>query len=91
MSTDKYFKAALADFAFDAAYGDSIRHLHNRGFTPEEIKDHLEADSLSLERITEVIEKHERENINDTCDYEIVKEYDSYGRASFVRKKVSHQ
>ena len=60
MDGNSFFKNALSDFAFDAAYGDSIRHLHNSGYTPQRIKDYLGAESLTLERICEVIDKYER-------------------------------
>ena len=60
MDNNDFFKQALSDFAFDAAYGDSIRHLHDSGYTPERIKDYLGAPSLTLERIREVIEKYEK-------------------------------
>lgn len=60
MDNNDFFKQALSDFAFDAAYGDSIRHLHDSGYTPERIKDYLGAPSPTLERIREVIEKHEK-------------------------------
>lgn len=60
MDDNSFFRSALSDFAFDAAYGDSIRHLYNRGFTPQRIKDYLGAESLTLERICEVIEKYKR-------------------------------
>ena len=89
MENTGHFKKALADFAFDAAYGDSIRHLHNSGYTPEEIKSHLGADSLTVKRIQEVIEKSEQSVLNNDCNYEIVKVYDEYGRSSFVRRKIS--
>ena len=60
MDDNSFFRSALSDFAFDAAYGDSIRHLHNSGFTPQRIKDHLGAESLTIERICKVIEKYEK-------------------------------
>ena len=92
MSNNKYFREALTDFAFDAAYGDSIRHLHDSGYTPAQIKEHLGNEGLSEKKICEVIEKYNgtKQNIlNNNCDYESVKEYDPYGRSSFVRKKKS--
>lgn len=85
MGDNKYFREALSDFAFDAAYGDSIRHLHDSGYTPEQIREYLNTEALTVQRIQEVIDNHKP--INNDCDYEIVKEYDSYGRSSFVRKK----
>lgn len=92
MSNNKYFREALTDFAFDAAYGDSIRHLYDSGYTPAQIKEHLGSEGLSEQKICEVIEKYngtKQNNLNNDCDYEIIKEYDSYGRSSFVRKKKS--
>lgn len=93
MGENSYFREALSDFAFDAAYGDSIRHLHDSGFTPAQIREYLKTEALTEERIQEVIDKYRgtskssKEEINNGCDYEIVKEYDQYGRSTFVRKK----
>jgi hypothetical protein len=113
-----YFKKALSDFAFDAAYGDSIRHLYRKGYSPEAIKKHLNCESLSIERISSVIDRFKDSMVdgnssdekkssgqlqksldkspdspvgqptNSTCRYEYVKEYDSYGRASFIKRKI---
>ena len=66
MDDNSFFKNALSDFAFDAAYGDSIRHLYNSGFTPERIKDYLEAPSLTIEKIREVIDNYEKSKEKDT-------------------------
>ena len=60
MDDNSFFRAALSDFAFDAAYGDSIRHLHDHGYSPERIKDYLDAPSLKLEKIRDVIDKYEK-------------------------------
>lgn len=93
MGENSYFREALSDFAFDAAYGDSIRHLHDSGFTPTQIREYLKTEALTEERIQEVIDKYRgtsknsKEEINNGCDYEIVKEYDQYGRSTFVRRK----
>ena len=93
MGENSYFREALSDFAFDAAYGDSIRHLHDSGFTPAQIREYLKTEALTEERIQEVIDKYRgtskssKEEINNCCDYEIVKEYDQYGRSTFVRRK----
>lgn len=88
MSDNKYFKAALSDFAFDAAFGDSIRHLHNSGYTPEEIYKYLDSGSLSVDRIRDVIRRYEDTRNDNDGSYEYVKEYDSYGRASFIKRKA---
>lgn len=93
MGENSYFREALSDFAFDAAYGDSIRHLHDSGYTPAQIREYLKTQALTEERIREVIEKYTGKSgdtgkrINNSRDYEIVKEYDQYGRSTFVRKK----
>ena len=90
MSNNKYFREALTDFAFDAAYGDSIRHLYDSGYTPAQIKEYLGSEALTEQKICEVIDKYngtKHNSLNNNCDYEIVKEYDPYGRSSFVRKK----
>ena len=39
---NKYFKEALADFAFDVAAGSAIRHLYELGYTEEEIAKRLD-------------------------------------------------
>lgn len=90
MGNNKYFREALTDFAFDAAYGDSIRHLYDSGYTPAQIKDYLGSEGPGEQKICEVIEKYKntkQNNLNNSCDYEIVREYDAYGRSTFVRKK----
>lgn len=101
MGNNKYFREALSDFAFDAAYGDSIRHLHNSGYTPEQIREYLNTEALTEQKIREVIEKHTGQNdgtaddpdapINNGSYYEFVKEYDQYGHSYFVRKKKERQ
>ena len=115
---NSYFKKALSDFAFDVAYGDSIRHLYRKGYSPEAIKKHLDCESLSIERISYVIDRFKESmidiehsdaicsspssskitsdasdsrsghSVNNSCRYEYVKEYDPYGRASFIRRKI---
>lgn len=93
MGENSYFREALSDFAFDAAYGDSIRHLYDSGFTPAQIREYLKTEALTEKRIQEVIDKYKGisdvngKDINNSRDYEIVKEYDQYGRSTFVMKK----
>jgi hypothetical protein len=60
MDNNSFFREALSDFAFDAAYGDSIRHLHDHGYSPERIREYLNAPSLTLKKINEVIDKYEK-------------------------------
>ena len=101
MEDNRYFKNALEDFAFDVAYADSIRHLHKSGYSPEEIKKHLDSPSLSIDRIVDVIKKdnlysnessinNNNNSKNNTCHYEYVKEYDSYGHSNFIRKRIDN-
>ena len=66
MDDNSFFKNALSDFAFDAPYGDSIRHLYNSGYTPERIKDYLGAQSLTIEKICDVIDKYEKSKEKDS-------------------------
>ena len=97
MADNSYFQNALSDFSFDVAYGDSIRHLANKGFSPQEIKTQLNT-SISIEKIEEVIRKYQEsqellteEKINNTTSsfhYEFVKKYDSYGHSYFVKQKI---
>ena len=95
---NSYFKKALSDFAFDVAYGDSIKHLYESGYSPQDIKKHLQS-SLTTEQITSVISKYkERGEIqenqgsvnNNISYYTYEKVYDEYGHASFIRKKHNH-
>lgn len=65
MDDNSFFKSALSDFAFDAAYGDSIRHLYKSGYTPKRIKEYLGAESLTIEKICEVIDKYEKSRDKD--------------------------
>ena len=62
---NSYFKKALSDFAFDAAYGDSIRHLYRKGYSPEAIKKRLNSESLSIERIKHVIDRYDNSIVPD--------------------------
>ncbi|MCR5420925.1 MAG: hypothetical protein K6E98_07965 [Lachnospiraceae bacterium] len=91
---DSYFKKALSDFAFDSAYGDSIRHLYDKGYTSDQIKSYLGSPSLSIKKINEVIDKYKglsSKNIppdqnNNERHYEYAKVYDKYGHASFIKR-----
>ncbi len=89
-SSGSYFKKALSDMTFDTAYGDSIRHLYDSGYSPEEIQVYLDTPSLTVEKIKEVLQKYEESLGPDkACHYEYVKEYDSFGHSSFVRKRIN--
>ena len=86
--TNKFFDKALGDFAFDVACGAAIRHLNELGYTPEQIVKRLDYP-ISAERVRAYVEKlsGSGESIKDDESYEIVREYDGYGRSCFVRVK----
>ena len=52
-----YFEEALSDFVQDFAYGDAIRHLADKGYTPERIKRDF-AYPLSEEKIRKIVERY---------------------------------
>ncbi len=86
--TNRYFAKALQDFTFDVACGAAIRHLHELGYTPEQIADRLDYP-ISAERVKGYVDKlgTAGENGQTGADYEIVLDHDEYGRSSFVRVK----
>ncbi len=82
----KYFKESLENFAFDAAGGRAIRHLHELGLSPEEIEERLDFP-VPLSRIKAEIEKLEREKEAGEDGYEYVRVYGKYGRSYVKRVK----
>lgn len=88
------FYRALSDFSFDVASGGAIRHLTDLGYTVKQIQERLDYPTPFV-RIQEAVWKRlvetgvilleeprgqkPRERVN------FVREYDSYGRASFRR------
>lgn len=86
--TNKFFDKALGDFAFDVACGAAIRHLNELGYTPEQIAERLDYP-ISAERVKTYVEKLAVSGESGEGDegYEIVREYDGYGRSCFVRVK----
>ncbi len=86
--TNRYFNKALQDFTFDMACGAAIRHLHELGYTPEQIADRLDYP-VSQERVKGYIVGLTAGGEADAGggEYEIVRDYDEYGRSSFVRVK----
>ena len=87
-SEDKYFNRALADFTFDVACGAAIRHLHELGYTPEQIVERLDYP-VSVDKVGQYIKKLSENAAEDKdgSSYEIVRDYDEYGRSSYVRVK----
>lgn len=92
-----YFQRALSDFVFDMASGGAIRHLADLGYTVRQIQERLDFPT-PYERIQKTVWKHltdtgvivpesqESGRTGEKVDY--VREYDSYGRASFRRVAV---
>ena len=82
------FKNALESFAFDAACGRAIRHLHDIGLCAEEIEKQLDYPA-PLKRIREEIAAYEEEKAaNGGAVYTYEKVSGKYGRIWFRRKKV---
>ena len=86
-----YFKDALSDFAYDVAAGTQIRHLTDLGYTINQIISEL-SPKVPYRKVQESITQRLRETgvlILDKpgsaipAKTEFVREYDSYGRASF--------
>lgn len=100
--SENSFANALHNFTMNAAAGDAIRHLTDKGYTLPQIK-----DMLSFPAKTEYIAKVMWEQLVDTCKVietaiptqapfrlpdlrsgqEIIEHRDAYGRKSFVRVK----
>ena len=88
---NNYFKDALSDFAYDMAVGAQIRHLTDLGYTINQIITELSL-TVPYRKVQESITQRLRETgvlISDQpgssahAKPEFVREYDSYGRASF--------
>lgn len=60
MDDQKYFREALASFTADMAYVRAVKHLHDNGLTPKEIKKNL-LYPVSIEKIERVIQQYEAE------------------------------
>lgn len=84
---NKYFQAALENFAADVAYVKSIRHLYDLGLSVKEIQKQC-TYPISIGKIEAVIEKYEKEKNSTQGCVTFVQDVDKYGRKSFraVRK-----
>lgn len=90
-----HFQKALSDFVFDMASGGAICHLTDLGCTVKQIQEKL-AYPTPYERVQQAVWKHlldtgvialeEQETAREKVEY--VREYDSYGKASFRRVTV---
>lgn len=88
------FRQALSDFSFDVASGGAIRHLTDLGYTVKQIQGRLDYPT-PLARIQEAVwkrlvdtgvillEEPQRQGSREKAEF--IREYDSYGRASFRR------
>lgn len=88
------FRQALSDFTFDVASGGAIRHLTDLGYTVKQIQEQLDFPT-PIARIQEgvwkrlvdtgviLLEEPLRQEPKEKVNY--VREYDSYGKASFRR------
>lgn len=83
---NRYFQQALSSMVSSAAYGDAVRHMHDRGLTVEEIHKNLDYP-VSEEKIRAVIREYERQKATGDSGYEYVEQMDRYGRKSFIRVK----
>ena len=88
------FRQALSDFTFDVASGGAIRHLTDLGYTVKQIQEQLDFPT-PVTRIQEAVwkrlvetgiiflEEPWRQTSKEKVNY--IREYDSYGKASFRR------
>lgn len=88
------FRQALSDFTFDVASGGAIRHLTDLGYTVKQIQEKLDFPTPAA-RIQEgvwkrlvdtgviFLEEPRRQEAKEKVNY--IREYDSYGKASFRR------
>lgn len=90
---NKYFAEALSNFTHDMASGGAIRHLADKGYTVDEIAERLDFPT-PVEKIREMVWKHylntgviQLEDPTQAKAEKVtyVKEYNSYGKASFRR------
>lgn len=100
MAENRYFQKALSDFTFEAASGGAIRHLTDSGYTVKQIMEHLDYP-VPYERVQKAVWEHllarsvilpERPGSGPGKEKAaFVKEYDSYGKASFRRVMVQEE
>lgn len=101
MSEQDFFKAALADFTFEAASGGAIRHMADLGYTVKQI-----TEQLSFPTPYPRVQKAVRERLLETGVLLLeepgsgkrkkaapvyVVDHDKYGRTSFRRAKTPEE
>lgn len=99
--SENHFSKALKNFTMDAAAGDAIRHLTDKGLSPSQIKNSLTFPA-PMDYITKVMWARLVETFRIIPDYssvedlesfmsgcrqpcEIIEHRDRYGRRSFVK------
>ncbi len=97
--SDNTFTQALRNFTMDAAAGDAIRHLTDKGYSPAQIKEMITYPapleyiySVMWERLVATgkvvpAEKVSKRPVPSDTFSEIIEHRDRYGRKSFVRVK----
>ena len=94
--SENYFATALKNFTMDAAAGDAIRHLTDKGFTFSQVREALTFPAPD-EYIAEVMWDHlvasgavkQSACPRVSVSSEIVEQRDRYGRKSFISVKKS--
>ena len=102
--SENHFAKALHNFTMDAAAGDAIRHLTDKGYTLMQIKDKLTFPAPSeyiaqvmwermVSKRTVLFEKPGEGTASAEEPGPIVESFDRYGRKSFLRvnKKSSEE
>ena len=94
--SENHFAEALRNLTMDAAAGDAIRYLTDKGYTPTQIREtltfpapmdyivHVMWDRMIATRKILLTDPATIQEISSD-DYETVEHYDSYGRKSFLR------
>ena len=91
--SDNTFAHALHNFTMDAAAGDAIRHLTDKGHTLPQIKEMLtfpaKTDYIARIMWDRMLSKGTVlfDTFLPSDTYEIIEHRDAYGRKSFVRVK----
>lgn len=81
---NRYFNEALASMVAEVAYGDAVRHMHDKGCSVEYIQKNLDYP-VSVEKIEKVVRDYEAKKLGNDSKYEYVQKTDEFGRRSFIR------
>ena len=77
----------MNDLIKDVAAGGAIRHLHDLGYSEEEIQQRLDFP-MDIPDIEAVIERHEERKAADDGGYRIIKEQGKYGKVTYRRVPI---